>query len=180
MRPTLPTIRARTVVVIVALVAIASVVAGRERGDPAPPAPAAQLSAARSDSSAAASASANRLETVLDLERLKRPQSSEPIPNLFAPPAPPPSAPAAATKAPRGATAPAEPAVPALPFAYLGRMVDGSTTAVFLAQGERNISVEAGQKIDATYQLASIDDNALTLIHLPTGTRQVRQIPPRN
>jgi hypothetical protein len=158
---------------IAALVAIASVVAGRERAEPEPHEVAASALATNAER-------ADTGQAVLDLERLKRPQSSEPIPNLFAPPAEPARPEPAPMRSAATPAAPAAPEIPALPFAYLGRIVDGGSTAVFLSQGDRNFSVEAGQKIDANYQLAQIDENALTLIHLPSGTRQVLQIPPRN
>jgi hypothetical protein len=120
----------------------------------------------------------------LDLDALRRPEKHATIPDLFAPE----TAPATARPPRMGGTAtdgaaagPVEPAAPAAPpFTYLGRVVDGRGTAVFLALGERSLAVEAGQDVDGDYRLEAIGPDSLTVLHRPSGQRQRLPIPPRS
>jgi hypothetical protein len=70
---------------------------------------------------------------------------------------------------------PPRPQAPALPFAYLGKMVDGETTIVFLAKQERNYAVRAGDTLDGDYHVAKVDNDGLELVYLPLGVKQTLQ-----
>jgi hypothetical protein len=163
----------RAALAVVALVLFASVVTGRE-----------------APHSAAAVTDRPRPLTVgspadpiadLDLERLKRPPNEEQkIANLFATRGPAPSPPSSSVVGGAEPAAPAAPVAPPLPFRYLGRIIDGSTTAVFLARGEDNYSVEPGQMIDNQYRVEQVTDNAVTFTYLPMGARQVLSVPSIN
>jgi hypothetical protein len=85
-------------------------------------------------------------------------QATPPLPAAVAVPAPPPP--------------PAIPAAPPLPFRLLGRYSDGATPAVFLQFNDQNLVVRVGDKVADSYQVESLDDNSLTLLHLPTQQRQ--------
>jgi hypothetical protein len=77
--------------------------------------------------------------------------------------------------APRAA-APAKPAAPPLPFIYLGRMVEGGKTTVFLERGGGIVVARAEQAIDATYRLDSVGPGRIVFTYLPLKTRQVLSI----
>ncbi|MFZ5555547.1 MAG: hypothetical protein ACOZDY_02295 [Pseudomonadota bacterium] len=81
--------------------------------------------------------------------------------------APPPPPPGQARVVP-----PPRPKAPPLPFTYVGRMVDGQRTLVFLARGDANHVVAVGDVIDETYRVESIKDGTLTLTYLPLKERQ--------
>jgi hypothetical protein len=68
--------------------------------------------------------------------------------------------------------APPPPQAPPLPFAYLGRMIDGEDTTVFLVRQDRNYVVRAGDTLDGAYRVAKIEEDALVLTYLPLGTEQ--------
>jgi hypothetical protein len=91
---------------------------------------------------------------------------------LFAEPAwaqapPPPTA--VAVLAP---PTPTVAAAPPLPFRLLGRYSDGVTPAVFLQFNDQNLVVKVGDIVTDLYKVESLDDNNLTLLHLPTQQRQ--------
>jgi hypothetical protein len=67
---------------------------------------------------------------------------------------------------------PPPPSAPPLPFAYMGRLLDEDTSAVFLMQGDRSLIARQGETIDATYRIEEIAGTRLTFTHLPTGIRQ--------
>jgi hypothetical protein len=126
-----------------------------------------------------AEAGANR---ALDLSRLKRPRNAEPSDNLFGShnfaPAPPPlpkrpiARPAdqiAAAPPPP----PPPPAPPPMPFTYLGRLAEGPQTTVFLAAGDRNLVVKAGDVIDNTYRVDEVGERMLMLTYLPQNVKQL-------
>jgi len=75
--------------------------------------------------------------------------------------------------APRRNLPPPPPQAPPIPFAYVGKMVEGGTTTVFLARANDNYLVRAGDTIDGTYRVEKIDDDAMVLIYLPLRARQV-------
>lgn len=68
---------------------------------------------------------------------------------------------------------PPPPQAPALPFTYLGRMIDGDQTVVFLAALDRNYIVRLGDTLDGRYRVEGIEENALVLTYLPLGARQI-------
>lgn len=84
-------------------------------------------------------------------------QANEPA-QLDAPPPPPP------------------PQAPAIPFAFMGKLVDGATTTVFLMRGDQAHAVRVGDIVDASYQVEDIGEQILTLAYLPLGERQTLAI----
>jgi len=68
--------------------------------------------------------------------------------------------------------APPPPSPPPLPFTYLGRMVDGGVTTVFLATAQGNLMAKAGDVIQNQYRLEQVTDTSLTLIYLPLNAQQ--------
>jgi hypothetical protein len=115
----------------------------------------------------------------LELESLERRKASGTVPDLFAP-APQPAAPASppvqaaalASSAPAPATQP-----PALPFRYLGRLLLGERSVVFLERGQNLYSVAAGETIDTAYRIESISDTAVTFRHLSLDVTQTLVVP---
>jgi hypothetical protein len=156
-----------TALALAAAAVLASVVAGRESEQPAAPAP----SGVRAQPPGPARAPA----LDLDLEIVKREARRETISDLFVPrswePALAPAAPGAKQRAS---------VAPPLPFTYLGRLLDGDRTSVFLARGAQTYSVEPGQRIDDSYRLEQATAAELTFTYLPLGIRQALPIPPVN
>ena len=157
----------RTATVGVTLALLASVVAGPEEQQAVPIA----QPAARAQSSAAEPV----LGIDLDLDRFKRARKEEPVPDLFAPRsfAPPPLAAAAPNAKP-------PPAAPPLPFRYLGRIIDGERTSVFVSRGDEPYIIEPGQRIDPQYQVGEVTETAVTFVYLPLGIRQTLLMPASN
>ncbi len=151
----------RVALAVVALALAAAVVGGRAKREP----PVVVATAAPTAVPGAATGAA----ADLDLERLQRQRKAETIPDLFAPPVAPANPPGPA-KAP-----PSEPAKPQFPFRYVGKIIDGGKREVFLARGEAHYSVGAGQTIDNLYKVEKFTDQAVTLVHLPSGARH--QVP---
>ena len=115
----------------------------------------------------------------LDLSRLQRPRSAEPTDDLFghsdfAPaPKPLPKRPIARSADEiAAAPAPMPPAPPPVPFTYLGRLAEGEQTTVFLAAGDRNLVVKAGDVIDNTYRVDEVGERVLMLTYLPQNVQQ--------
>ncbi len=115
----------------------------------------------------------------LDLTKLRRGPVAEPDGEAFGPrsfrPAP------AKVKGTPAATAlaappPPPPQAPPLPFAYIGRLAEDRDITVFLAMGERNLVVKAGDVIDNTYKLEEVSDSAVVLTYLPLSQRQTLSI----
>lgn len=67
---------------------------------------------------------------------------------------------------------PPPPQAPPLPFAYLGKMIDGEKTTVFLATPDRNYVVRSGDTLDGRYRVESIEEGAVAFTYLPLGTKQ--------
>lgn len=84
-------------------------------------------------------------------------------PHSWAPPPPPPE---------KRAAPPPKPQAPPLPFTYLGRMIEGGKTRVFLAGGQHNHVVAVGDVIEETYRVDAIKDGVLTLTYLPLREQQ--------
>jgi hypothetical protein len=118
----------------------------------------------------------------LDLKRLKRGPTSEPHADLFGPkdfrPRPPPSSKPMAQQAAavEAAPPPPPPPPPPVPFSYIGRLAEGSQTTVFLAAGDRNLVVKAGDVIDNTYKVEEIGQTTLVLTYLPQNVKQTMPI----
>jgi hypothetical protein len=168
-------ISARGALALAAVVAIASIVAGRER-----PAAATSLSRAPQVEPARAPQAVPRLAeeeslSDLDLGKLRRERWSEGVANLLAPRpvlAPAPSI----TAKPGPAPTAAPPAAPPLPFVYLGKLVDGGKTTVFVGRGEDHYSVEAGSEIDQ-YRVEHVTETQVTFVYRPLGIHQVLDVP---
>ena len=67
---------------------------------------------------------------------------------------------------------PPRPQAPPLPFAYMGKMVDGDTTVVFLANEDRNYVARVGETLDGTYRVERIADNEMVVTYLPLKIKQ--------
>jgi hypothetical protein len=161
----------RTALAIIVLAALVSLVAtGREAPSSSAPPP---------ETARAADAGPRAAPPRLELDKLERPALGEPLANLFATPRPAPAARAArpATAAP---AAPAVPLAPPVPFRYLGKIVDGERTAVFLARNEEHFLAVPGATLAGQYRVEDITSTAITLVYLPLGTRQSVPIPARN
>ena len=156
----------RTALAVIALALGVSLVAGREARTPAPP----------PDTPRAVAAAAGEAPPELDLDKLERPGLGEPRVNLFATPRPAP----AARAAPAAPAAPAVPLAPPVPFRYLGRIVDGDRTAVFLARNDEHFLAAPGATLAGEYRVENVTPAAITLVYLPLGTRQSVPIPARD
>jgi len=67
---------------------------------------------------------------------------------------------------------PPPPQAPPMPFAYMGKLVEDTTTTVFLARQDRNYVVRAGDTIDGTYRVERIGDDGLVVTYLPLKIQQ--------
>lgn len=68
---------------------------------------------------------------------------------------------------------PPAPTAPPLPFNYMGKFTEPSgKTVVYLGQGDKALTVSAGETIDSTYRVESIDNAQLTFIYLPLNIKQ--------
>lgn len=100
----------------------------------------------------------------LDLERLERRKFSARAGDIFGqrswvpPPRPEP---------------PRRPSPPPMQFRYLGKIVEGNETRVFLALGERNYIVRPGESINNQYRLDEVSDHGITFTYLPLNARQM-------
>lgn len=100
----------------------------------------------------------------LDLERLERRKFSARAGDIFGqkswvpPPRPEP---------------PRPPSPPPMQFRYLGKVVEGDETRVFLALGERNYIVRPGESINNQYRLDEVSDHGITFTYLPLNARQM-------
>lgn len=105
----------------------------------------------------------------VDLERLKRPDAARPPSDLFrARSWEPPRAPQ--RKAPEP---PPAPVAPPLPFTYVGKWLERGETIVVLARDRQHYIVHAGENLDGTYVLESIDNDRLVIRYLPLNVAQV-------
>ncbi len=68
---------------------------------------------------------------------------------------------------------PPPPQAPPLPFTYLGKMIDGEQTTVFLAVSDRNYVARLGDTLDGRYRVEKIEEDGLALTYLPLGTKQM-------
>ena len=169
------TIPPRAAFALVALVLIASIVYGREQQAEPPAQPEPARPARQAERATPADTLAN-----LDIARLKRAARPDNVVDALAPRSVP--APAiVGTAAPAAATQPAAaPGAPALPFSYLGKMVDGGKTTVFLARGAELLNVVAGSAIDDTYKVQHITETEITFLFLPLGAQQALPLPAAN
>jgi hypothetical protein len=100
----------------------------------------------------------------LDLERLERRKFSAQAGEIFGQRSwvPPPRS-----------EPPRPPSPPPMQFRYLGKVVEGDETRVFLALGERNYIVRPGESINSQYRLDEVSDHNITFTYLPLNARQM-------
>jgi hypothetical protein len=166
--PFLRDVPPRAAAVVVALALIASVVTG------APGRSAPQAVVERWRGSAGTSASAVQTAEP-PTGQLRRRKKEGTVPDIFVVPAQR----AAALELQARAAAPAPPPAPAappLPFRYLGRMVKGERTVVFLEHGPGVASGAVGETVD-NYRIESISASAVTFVYLPLGVPQTLTAP---
>lgn len=72
-----------------------------------------------------------------------------------APPAPPP-----------------KPQAPPLPFIYLGRMVEGDQTVIFLSARDRNYVARVGETLDGVWRVDSIGEQEMSFDYVPLRQKQ--------
>ncbi|HET9352030.1 MAG TPA: hypothetical protein VFO02_11970 [Burkholderiales bacterium] len=142
----------RLFIALAAVVLAAGVVAGRER-------PALELLPER-----AAQAPAAATEGI-DLERLRRGESSTPQADPFA------KKDFEKRAAKSASTIPAKPVAPALPFQYFGRLTENGKTEIFVMRGDELLSIAPGQTL-GEYRVESIGDKGIAFTYLPLKTTQ--------
>lgn len=142
----------RLLVAAAAVVLAAGVVAGRER-------PALELLPERVPQAPAPAADG------IDLERLRRGESSSPQADPFAKK----DFENRAAKSVRAM--PAMPVTPALPFQYFGRLTENGKTEIFVMRGDELLSIAPGQTL-GEYRVDSISDKDIAFTYLPLKTTQ--------
>ena len=70
---------------------------------------------------------------------------------------------------PQVIVAPAPPTAPPLPYKFAGKLLQNGQLQVFLSKGDATISITPGQLLDSIYRVEAIDENKITLVHLPSG-----------
>jgi hypothetical protein len=68
------------------------------------------------------------------------------------------------------------PPPPPLLFKYLGKVMEGEETRVFLSLSDRNYIVKQGENIDNRYRVDEVNDRAITFTYLPLGAKQTLYI----
>ena len=71
-----------------------------------------------------------------------------------------------------GQRAAGPPPPPPVPFAYMGKMLEGGETVVFLTRGDRNYVVRKGATIDGQYRVDAIGPRTMVLTYLPARAKQ--------
>ena len=103
----------------------------------------------------------------LELERLERRKFGAQAGDIFSPkswiPPPPPMK-------------PQPPSPPPLTIKYLGKVIEGEETRVFINQAERNYIVRVGENIDGQYRMDAVTDRAITFTYLPLDAKQMLPI----
>lgn len=64
------------------------------------------------------------------------------------------------------------PSAPSLPFTFIGRMIDGNDTILFLSKNGRQYTVKANDVLDDAYRVDKITDNNAVLTYLPMNIQQ--------
>ena len=137
-------------IALAAVVLAAGVVAGRER-------PALELFPERTAQAPAPGADG------IDLERLRRGESSAPQADPFAKKEFEP-------KAANPSVVPARPEAPPLPFQYFGRLTENGKTEVFVLRGDQLLAIEPGQTL-GEYRVEAVGDESIAFTYLPLKTR---------
>ena len=71
---------------------------------------------------------------------------------------------------------PPPPEPPPLPFTYIGKLLQGDRTAVFLTTPDRNYMVKPGDVIENTYRVEKVRAPTMTLTYLPLNMKQTLYI----
>ena len=104
----------------------------------------------------------------LSMEKLQRAhgESSNDIQDLFkakswyVPPPPPKPVP------------PPPPVPPPLPFTYMGKLLEEGKLTVFITNQDRNYAVKAGDTIDGSYRVDSVENQRVLFTYLPLNMQQ--------
>lgn len=72
--------------------------------------------------------------------------------------------------------APPAPTPPPLPFKYVGKVIEGNKTQVFLADSDEFYVVRLGGHIENQYRVDTMDDETITLTYLPLNAKQTLTI----
>jgi hypothetical protein len=73
---------------------------------------------------------------------------------------------------------PRRPVVPPLPYRFIGRVYQDGAAQTFVARGPKVIAVKKGDLLDGEYRIDGVSGTELAFTYLPTGSRQVMQLPP--
>jgi hypothetical protein len=141
----------RVAIAVAAVVLAAGVVAGRERS-------ALELFPERTAQAAAPAADD------IDLERLRRGESSTPQADPFAKRD-------FFERAAKASIPSVKPMAPPLPFQYFGRLTENGKTEVFVLRGEELLAIAPGQTL-GEYRVDSVGDKAIAFTYLPLKTQQ--------
>ncbi len=66
---------------------------------------------------------------------------------------------------------PAQPVMPANPYVYVGKLIEDGEMRVFLTNGQKNYVVKAGDTLEETWRVQSIESTEMILVNLPTQTQ---------
>ncbi len=83
-------------------------------------------------------------------------------PQSWQPPAPPPAPPPPAPP----------PQAPPFPYAYFGGMTDDGVRTAYFTKGKGVIALRAGDVVDSTYRIDSLDTQQMAITYLPLDQRQ--------
>lgn len=67
--------------------------------------------------------------------------------------------------------------IPPLPFQFVGSMNDGDQQVVYLGRGDQALVVRAGEVVENTYRVVSINVRQIEFEHIPTGQKQILPFP---
>jgi hypothetical protein len=150
----------RAAITLAALILAVGVVAGRER-------PALELVQEKRPQAAAAA------DDGIDLEKLRRGETSLPQNDPFA------RIKGLEKQAAAAPQAAAKSVAPPLPFQYFGRLTENGKTEVFLLHGEELLSIAAGQKV-GDYRIDKVSDSSISFTYLPLKMKQALDLPAVN
>jgi hypothetical protein len=149
-------LKKRGAITLAALILVVGVVAGRER-------PALELVQEKAPRVAAAA------DDGIDLEKLRRGETSLPQNDPFA------RIKGLEKQAAPAPQAPAKPVAPPLPFQYFGRLSENGKTEVFLLHGEELLSIAAGQKV-GDYRIDKVSHSSISFTYLPLKMKQTMDL----
>ncbi len=67
---------------------------------------------------------------------------------------------------------PPPPAPPPLPFKYMGKLLDAGKLTVFISKQDRNYAVNAGDTIEGSYRVDSVEAQRVLFTYLPLNMQQ--------